>query len=299
MKLHFLRYFAVLAEELHFGRAAQRLAITQPPLSNAIKALETELGVRLLSRDSKHVALTPAGEAFLEEVRPILDRVLSASQIAKAVASGMRGRLEIGMTGSVLYRGVPDIVKQFNQAMPGVEVVLREMASADQVQDLLHGQIHAGFLNARTVPPQLDSLGLPEDEFVLCLPSNHSLAKAASIKLSQLADEQFVMFARDVAPANHDNVIAIFNRAGIYPKTVHAGRQWLTLIAMVAHGMGVALVPRSLARTGLAGVTFVRLGGAKIASPALLVWNPAWQSVALERFVVCARRYCASPRRGK
>lgn len=292
MKLHFLRYFAVLAEELHFGRAAQRLSITQPPLSNAIKSLEAELGVRLLERDSKHVALTPAGEAFLEEVGPILDRVSSASQIAKAVASGMRGRLEIGMTGSVLYRGVPQIVKLFNQAMPGVEVVLRELATAEQVQDLLHGQIHAGFLNARTVPPQLASLPLREDEFVLCLPQAHPLAQSKSIKLAQLADAQFLMFARDVAPANHDNVIAIFSRAGIYPKTVHAARQWLTLMAMVAHGMGVALVPKSLARTRLDGVKFIKLAGPKIASPALLVWNPAQMSVGLQRFVECAGRWC-------
>ena len=290
MKLHFLRYFAVLAEELHFGRAAQRLSITQPPLSNAIKALEAELGVRLLERDSKHVELTPAGAAFLEEVRPILEKVNGASQIAQAVASGIRGRLEIGITGSVLYRGVPGIVHQFTQAMPGVELILREMASAEQVQQLLHGQLHGGFINASSVPPQLASLPLPSDDFVLCLPGNHRCAAQPAVALAELADEQFVMFARDVAPANHDNVIAIFSRAGIYPRTVHAARQWLTIIAMVAHGLGVSLVPRSLARTRIDGVKFVPIEGAQLNSPALLVWHPQRTSPALDSFLDSARR---------
>lgn len=290
MKLHFLRYFAVLAEELHFGRAAQRLSITQPPLSNAIKALEAELGVRLLERDSKHVELTPAGAAFLDEVRPILEKVSGASQVARAVASGIRGRLEIGITGSVLYRGVPEIVRRFGLAMPGVELTLREMASAEQVQQLLSGQLPAGFINASTVPPQLASLPLPSDDFVLCLPSTHRHARQAAVTLAELADEQFVMFARDVAPANHDNVIAIFSRAGIYPRTVHAARQWLTIIAMVAHGLGVSLVPRSLARTRIEGVRFVPIAGAQLSSPALLVWNPGHTSLALDSFIDCARQ---------
>lgn len=254
-------------------------------MSNAIKALEAELGVRLLERDSKHVELTAAGQAFLEEVGPILEKVTRASQTAKAVASGIRGRLEVGMTGSVLYRGVPEIVRQFSLTMPGVEIILREMASAEQVQNLLHGQLHAGFINASTVPPQLSSVPLHEDEFVLCLPSDHPRAKEPSVKLSELADEQFVMFARDVAPANHDNVIAIFSRAGIYPKTVHAARQWLTIIAMVANGLGISLVPRSLARSRLHGVRFVRVSGALMTSPALLVWNPLHPSLALNSFI--------------
>ncbi|MBK0392780.1 LysR family transcriptional regulator [Ramlibacter algicola] len=290
MKLHFLRYFAVLGEELHFGRAADRLAITQPPLSSAIKALEQELGVQLLERDSRRVRLTPAGAAFLVEAQQILERVEKATSIAKTVAGGMRGRLEVGVTGSLLYRKAPAIVQAYRREMPGVDVVLREMSTADQTSALLHGQLQAGFVNAAAVPPPLASMPLPQDEFVVCLPSNHPKANATRVRLTDLASEQFVMFSRDVAPANHDNVIAIFSQAGIHPTTVHAARQWLTIIAMVAHGLGVALVPRSLSRSKVDGVTFVRLRDVSAASPALLAWNPDFETPAVTSFLACAQQ---------
>lgn len=288
MKLHFLRYFTVLAEELHFGRAAQRLSITQPPLSSAIKALEEELGVQLLLRSSKHVELTPAGAAFLEEARQILERVARASNVAQAVAKGMRGRLEIGITGSLLYREVPAIVQDFAAAAPAIELVLREMGTAEQLDALLHGQLHAGFVNASAVPPQLASLALADDEFVLCLPHGHPRAKQAKVELRDVAGERFVMFSREVSPANYDNIIAIFSRAGIHPRTVHAARQWLTIVAMVAHGLGVSIVPRSIARSRVDGVCFVRFSGPPVPAPAMLVWNPASSSPALASFLESA-----------
>ncbi|MDO5624098.1 MAG: LysR family transcriptional regulator [Pseudomonadota bacterium] len=289
MKLHYFRYFSVLAEELHFGRAAQRLAITQPPLSGAIKALEAELGTQLLIRDSKHVELTPAGEAFWAEAVQILERVDRASSLTRAVAGGLKGRLDVGVTGSLMYRELPAIVERFQRSMPGVEVVLRELPSAQQVEDLLRAQLHAGFINTPTVPPQLDSMPLADDEFVCCLPTGHALALRKSVKLSALADEKFVMFARAVAPANHDNLVAILSREGIHPRMVHAARQWLTVIAMVAHNCGVALVPRSLIGTGMKQVVFVPFEGAPKLSPALLAWNPARMSEAQKSFLKCAQ----------
>ncbi|MBT2305538.1 LysR family transcriptional regulator [Variovorax paradoxus] len=285
MKLHFLRYFTVLAEELHFGRAAQRLAITQPPLSSAIKALEEELGVQLLSRSSKHVELTSAGAAFLDEARQILERVARASSVAKAVAGGMRGRLDIGMTGSQVYREVPTIVQDFAVAWPAIEVVLHEMGTAEQLVAVLHGQLHAGFVNVGAVPPQLESLALADDEFVLCLPQDHPRACQDKVDLRDMAGERFVMFSREVSPANYDNVIAIFSRSGIHPRTVHAARQWLTISAMVAQGLGIAVVPSSISRSRVAGVCFVPFSGASVASPAMLVWNPGQLNPALASFL--------------
>lgn len=294
MKLHFLRYFVVLAEELHFGRAASKLAITQPPLSSAIKSLEEALEVQLLIRDSKHVELTQAGEAFLEEARQILEQVARASNVAKSVARGMRGRLEIGMTGSQIYREVPGIVRQFLAQAPQVDVVLKEMSSADQINELLRGQLHAGFVNASTVAPQLASLPMHEDEFVVCLPQGHPQAQCAAVELRQLGQERFVMFSRDVAPANYDNVIAIFSRAGIHPRIAHAARQWLTIIAMVANGLGVSVVPSTLARSRVHGVRFVRIKGEQVLAPAMLVWNPAYCPPTLKSFIGCARKVLAA-----
>ena len=289
MKLHQLRYFAVLAEELHFGRAAQRLAITQPPLSGAIKALEDELGTSLFERDSKRVALTPAGLALRAEAQQVLERMDRATAAVRAVANGLHGRLEIGATGSMLYRELPAILQRFQAATPGVEVLLRELSTAQQIDELLRGQLDAGFVNASTVPPQLAKLSLADDHFVCCLPTNHPMASSLSVRLTELADEPFVMFAREVAPANHDNVLAVFNQAGIHPRLVHAARQWLTVIAMVAHGLGIALVPASMARSRMDGVVFVPLARQPTRSTALVVWRPPLASAALAGFLEAAR----------
>jgi DNA-binding transcriptional LysR family regulator len=295
IKFHYLEYFAVLAEELHFGRAADRLAITQPPLSAAIKTLEEVLGVRLLERDSKHVQLTPGGTAFLLDVHQILESMTRAVETTKAVASGLQGRLDIGVTGSMFYREVPHILELFNEDMPLVEVTLREMSSGEQVEALLHDRLHAGFLNAATVPPQLSSVALKDDRFVCCLPDRHALASARSLRLEQLADERFVMFSRDVARDNHDNVMSILRSAGVSPRTHHAARQWLTMIAMVANNMGVALVPSALAHTGMRGVRFVALSekDAALPAPALLAWNPGKISGSLQKLVDCTQQILA------
>ena len=289
MNLHFLRYFKVLAEELHFGKAADRLAITQPPLSSAIKALEEELGVQLFLRDSKQVRLTPAGTAFLGDVRVILERVARSKETARAVASGLIGRIDIGVTGSLFYREMPQVIECFNAVMPGIEVMLREIGSSDQVEALLRGELQAGFINAASVPPQLEWLALKPDPFVVCLPAAHPLAAAHSLRVAQLAQERFVMFARDVAPANFDNVIAIFSRAGVHPQTCHAARQWLTILAMVANDMGISLMPKSLARAGTPGLRFIPLDDPVAVSPAAMAWNPRNMTPALDTLVACAR----------
>lgn len=294
MKLHQLRYFAVLAEELHFGRAAERLAITQPPLSSGIKALEEELGVRLFERSSKHVALTAAGHAYLAEVRVVLDRVASAAETARAVAAGLQGRLDIGFTGSMVYRDMPRIVRAFGASAPGIEVNLRELSSAEQIDALLRRQLHAGFINAATVPPRLACRPLAPDHFLCCLPEDHPLAQASAVALQALAEESFVMFARDVAPANHDNVIALLQRAGIHPSTRHAARQWLTVVSLVALGMGVALVPASLAQAGVQGVRFVPIAGLHHPAVGVLAWHEEADNPALRVFLDCAAPFLQS-----
>ena len=290
MKLHLLRYFAVLAKELHFGRAAERLAITQPPLSAGIKALEEELGVQLFTRSSKHVRLTSAGIVFLTEVEQILERVARASETVRAVAGGLRGRLDVAISsGSLFYRELPQILDRFRETSPGVEVPLREMAGADQPNAIFQGLVHAGFANASNVPPQLAQLRLADDIFAICLPTSHPLADAPSLTIAQLIGEEFVMFARDVAPANYDNVIGVFDRAGLHPRTKHATRTWQTIVAMVASGLGVALVPSTLARASVNGVRFVPLDEPGAVSPALLAWDPTNRSAALRSFIVCCR----------
>ena len=288
MKLHFLKYFCVLAEELHFHRAADKLAISQPPLTAAIKALEAELGVQLLVRNSKMVELTSAGAAFLVEAREILERVARASDLVRAFDEGVRGRLDVGLSGSLLYREVPTIIARFREEMPTVDVVFHELSSTEQIDKLLRRQLDAGFLHGTKVPEQLNSMPLKNDNFVLCLPEKHPMAAKRTVDLREFGDERFVMFSRDAAPSNHDNVIAIFSHFGIHPRTVHMARTWMTIVAMVANLSGVALVPQSLSRARIGGVRFVPFRDERNAAPAMFVWNPDSASSGLARFVECA-----------
>lgn len=288
MELRHLRYFVVLAEELHFGRAALRLAITQPPLSFAIQSLEKELEVRLFERDNKRVSLTAAGEAYLAEARVILDRIERANDTARSVATGKLGRLDIGFTGSMVYRDVPQIVSRFFRQHPGIEVTLRELSSVEQIEGLRHGQLHAGFVNTTFVPEGLEGQALQEDAFVCCLPQGHRFAGREEIDLKELAGESFIMFVREISPTNYDNVIAICRKEGFEPQTTYAARQWLTIVALVANGLGVSLVPASIRRSGIAGACFVPIRSNEAHSSAYLLWHPEGKTPALDYFLNAA-----------
>lgn len=273
MKTHLLRYFVVLAEERHFGRAAQRLCITQPPLSTALKTLEEDLGVVLVERDAKHVTLTPAGDAFLLEARKVLAQMQRAADVVRSVAQGAQGRLDVGITGSMVYRNVPQYCNAFQLRRPQVELCMHEMSTGEQLRALASGDIDVGFLNIGYPPDELELLPLESETLVACLPQSHALAGDADLDLQQLAHEDFVMFARDVSPANYDNVIACMHQAGIHPRTTHAARQWLTVVALVSTGCGVALVPACMERAGINGVRFVPLRGVRMQTPAIMAWR--------------------------
>lgn len=289
MKTHLLRYFVVLAEERHFGRAAQRLFITQPPLSTALKSLEEDLGVVLVERDAKHVTLTPAGEAFLLEARKVLAQMQRAADVVRSVAQGTEGRLDVGITGSMVYRQVPQYCRAFELKRPNVELCMHEMSTGEQLRALASGDLDVGFLNIGFPPDDLAILALASETLVACLPEHHALAQQTDLDLEQLAHEDFVMFARDVSPANYDNVIACMHQAGIHPRTTHAARQWLTVVALVSTGCGVALVPACMARAGINGVRFVPLRGLKMLTPAIMAWRKNDDRVLLNALVEAVR----------
>ncbi len=299
MKTHLLRYFVALAEERHFGRAAQRLCITQPPLSMALKTLEQDLGASLMDRDAKNVRLTPAGEAFLVEARKVLAQLQHAADVVRGVAEGMQGRLDVGITGSMVYRQVPDFCRAFRAERPLVEVCLHEMSTREQLQAIASGQIDCGFLNIGTPPDGLQTLSIGEEPFVCCLPATHVLAQQPDIDLRELARDTFVMFAREVAPANYDNVIACLQQAGIHPHTRHAARQWLTVMALVSAEQGVALVPSCMQRVGMNGVVFVPLRGPQQAmTPAVMAWRADQPAAVLQAFIVRVRAMASTAVKG-
>lgn len=285
MELRHLRYFVALAEELHFGRAARRLSISQPPLSFNIRQLEDDLGVRLFERSSRHVRLTAAGLAFLVESRQILARADGARELVGRIAAGLSGRVQAGFVASMLYRGLPERLAAFQQAHPGIELVLRELNSSEQIEALHAGRLDAGFVHAPTVPEGLEGIEYLSEPFVCCVPEGHPQAGRRWADLAALAGEPFVLFAREASPAYYERIVSLCVDAGFTPLQRHEVRHWLTVLAFVAAGMGVALVPESLSRAGMGGLRFVALRNQRIRSLTRLLWAPARMTPALRALV--------------
>ena len=213
-----------------------------------------------------------------------------------AMGAAPQGRLYVGISGSLLYREVATIMSRFQTELPMVDLVLQEFSTSEQLDKLLRGQLDAGFLQGSKVPPPLKSMPLENDVFVVCLHERHPLAGRDAVDLRELSEERFVMFSREAAPSNHDNVIAIFSNAGVHPRTVHMARTWLTIISLVAQVNGVALVPRSLQKARMAGVRFVPLKMTSAPAPAMLAWNPDTASGELAKFLETAARVLGARR---
>ena len=291
MEFRHLRCFLVLAHELHFGRAAERLAISQPPLSVAIRQLEEAVGARLFDRSSKHVRLTAAGEAFRVEAEALVDRAEAARQHACEVATGAVGHVRIGLIGSMLYRGLPDWLLHFQEQHPRIAVELRELNSQEQIDALLFDRLDVGFVQTALMPDGLSALPVGSEPFVGCLPRGHPQAARRRIRLAQLRDEPFVLFAREVSPASYDNIVAMCHQAGFHPRVRHEVRHWLSVIAVVSRGMGVSVVPAPLQGSRIAGAVFRPLDAPAQASEVFCAWQPGVDQPARDHFVEIVRRY--------
>ena len=208
MELRHLRCFLAVAEERHFGRAAQRLSMTQPPLSLSIQQLEASLGVALFVRNSRGVSLTPAGEALVSPARALLDGAAAAAREAREVAQGVAGRLQVGFAGTVLYRGLPPILRAFAADHPRLRLTLRELSSSDQLIELQHGRLDAGFVHTTRVPGGFSQVLVSRQPFVACLPAGHPLAEADTLPVARLAGHPYVAIARAVSPDYHDRLLA-------------------------------------------------------------------------------------------
>lgn len=273
MEFRHLRYFVVLADELHFGRAAQRLSISQPPLSLNIQQLEGSLGVTLFERNSKGVKLTPAGVAFREAALRLLAESEQAKDVVRQVAKGVLSRVRIGFAGSMLYREMPERLTKFQTAQPRVEIVLKELNSAEQIDALLRGQIDLGFVHTERVPRELKKMLYRSEPFVCCVPKGHPAAREKMVMLHALSEEPFVLFARDASPDYYERILALCTEQGLQPRVRHEVRHWLSVVSLVSKGMGIALVPRALADSGIAGVRFLPIPQSRYVSDVYCVWN--------------------------
>lgn len=256
MDLRQLRAFIALAETLHFGQAAQRLHITQPPLSRQIAALESELGTPLFLRTSRSVALTPAGEAFYRHATRLLADLDAGVQDARAMGAGTRGVLRVGFTMYAAWNVLPGLIRRYGDAFPDVSVSLEETLPRDLQQSIERGDIDVGigFPLPGTTP--LSSHMLLREPLCAVLPQGHELAGTDRISVADLATERFVTFPRTTAPALHDAVMTSCREAGFEPDIRLETHLQQTIVNLVAEGLGVALVPDSMRRVTLAGAVF-------------------------------------------
>ena len=273
MEFRHLRYFLVLAEELHFGRAARRLNISQPPLSFNIKQLEASLGVELFSRNSHGVRLTPAGEAFRKSAQRVLAEAGAAALQVREVAAGVTSRVRIGFVGSMLFRGMPERLGEFQVAHPQVQVELTELNSAEQLEALARGTIDLGFVHTDRIAGDLQHALYMSEPFVCCLPAGHAAAQGEVLAPSLLKGVPLVLFSRGASPDYYERVVALCNLIGWDPLVRHEVRHWLSVVALVRKGMGVALVPRALMDSGVADVVFRALPESPVRSEVHLVWR--------------------------
>ncbi|MEG0920339.1 MAG: LysR family transcriptional regulator [Comamonas sp.] len=287
MELRLLNYFATLAEELHFSRAAKRLSISQPPLSVAIKQLEEEIGAQLFERTSKGVRLTPAGAHLLPRARQLLALSQQAVQETRDVGQGVRGHLRLGFVGSALYRGVPQALAAFQAQHPQVRVDMLELNSAEQLHGLQQARLDMGLVHSIALPDGLQGQLLMEEPFVVCLPEGHALSQQKTVDLAELQGERLILFSAEVSPVYHQRIYDMCMAHGFAPEIRHEVRHWLSVLSLVSLGQGVAIVPAALQRVGMPRISFKPLHDEQTQSELLAIWRSQPSNALVQSLLRC------------
>lgn len=295
LDLRQLRYFVAVAEEGHVTRAAERLGIGQPPLSQQIKALETQLGHRLFRRKPRGVELTACGEVLFAEAREILERLERAERAVSSVGRGERGQLRIGMAPTAPFHPfVPATIRSFRDACPNVIVSMDECLSSQALQGLLESRLDAAFV--RAVLPRHEGLTvhrLLDEPMIMALPANHRLAGgegAPACRLAEFAEDGFIAFARREGPGMFEATLSACMAAGFVPRVAQDAPRITSTLSLVSVGLGVAMVPRSVRRLHLEGIAFRELAEDEQPTvPVDLVHRSAAGSAVLDRFVAHVR----------
>jgi DNA-binding transcriptional LysR family regulator len=294
IELRQLRYFVAVAEENHFGRAAERLHMTQPPLSQTIQSLETTLGTPLFLRTKRSVALTPAGAALLPEARRMLEQASALPELVQRAASGESGRLSLSFVSTADYSVLPPLLRDFRERYPQVQIDLREATTDVQLEDLQHRRIDAGLL----IPPLqdkntagLDYMTVLSEPLILALPKNlKSLRGKSAVALQAVADLPLIIFPRRIAPSLHDAILGCFRNAGLTPRIGQEAIQMQTIVGLVSAGMGIALVPQSVSNLKRPGVDYKPLTDKSASVETGLAWRRDNTSPVLGAFLELLRK---------
>ena len=293
-----LRCFVAVAEELHFGRAAARLNMTQPPLSRQIQVLEHIIDAPLLERTSRSVRLTPAGRSFLPEARRILKLAESASQVARRIALGKTGSLKIGFTAAAAYGFLPELIAACRARLPEVDFSLKEMVTGDQLEALASGQIDAGLLRPPIARPEFSTRRVVAEPLLAAIPEHHRLASADLVSIEDFDDQPFVMYSPYESRYFHDLLVAQFARAQILPRYVQHLSQIHSILAMVRAGLGAAIVPAAAASFEIANVRLRPLKlPTKTSVELFLVWRRDYENPLLPALIEIASGLAGSEMR--
>lgn len=292
MELRHLRYFVAVAEELHFTRAAERLGIGQPPLSQQIQQLERELGARLFRRLSRGVALTEVGAIFLADARTTLAAAARAMDNARRAARGELGSLHIGFTVSASFHPfVPRVILQFRETHPEVTLTLREGNSAEMLLAVREGRLDLAIVR----PPsrfyeQLELEALFDEDMLIVLSDHHPLSARASLTLAELAHENFVLYARQTGPGLFDAIVAACRQSGFSPNVTQEAPQMSSTINLVAAGLGVSIVPAAIRSFRPEGVRYIPIDGIAPRAPLSLAYRRFEHAETVLRFLDALRR---------
>lgn len=284
MDLRQLQLFIAVAEELHFGRAAVRLGMAQPPLSQRIRQLETELGARLLDRTSRSVTLTPAGARLLEEGRQLIRQADAAIASVRATAAGIVGNLRVGFAANSALGLLPGLVAQYREIYPAVNIVLEEFDVADAADALKERRIDLALIRGPYRDADLSTECIVRESLMAFLHSGHALSGQSSMPLAKLAEERFALFPREAAPALHDTIIASCHAAGFSPRIAYTAASWLTVISLVGAGLAVTVAPTSASGLLPSSVTAVAL-------PATAQTAELWIALPTSRATPAARHF--------
>lgn len=291
IELRHLRYFAAVAEELHFGRAAERLKISQPPLSMQIRDLEAMIGCQLLHRTQRKVSLTKAGEVFLIEAKQILHRVENAALLAGRAARGELGNLSVGFVSIANYSVLPPLLREFRTRAPQVQLSLVESTTDRLINDLLDGRIDVGFVLAPVEVDLLEYKPLHREALLAAFPANHPLAQSRGmVKIAALADSAFVLFPRPLAPRLHDDIVMYCRNAGFSPNVSQEAVQMQTIVSLISAGLGIGLIPASLEHLKRTGVVYKKLQERSPITEVGLAWRKDNASATLALFLESATR---------
>ncbi|MBA3923866.1 MAG: LysR family transcriptional regulator [Nostocaceae cyanobacterium] len=290
MELRHLRYFVTLAEELHFGRAAERLHIAQPPLSQQIRQLETELGFSLFYRTKRSVQLTEAGQVFLVEAHRILKQLEQAIQVGRQVSRGEIGQLAIGFVSSTAYNVLPPILRTFRSHFPNVKLGLQELTTDQQVQWLREKRIDIGLFRPPIEEDGFSVEPIFEEALMVALPETHVLANQSEVSMRSLANESFIMIPRNVAPGLYDPIISSCQQVGFSPIVAQEAIQMQTIVSLVAAEMGVAIVPASLQQLQRPGIVYKEIAESTPKVTIAMIWLKQDTSAIVQRFLEVVRQ---------